>query len=106
MAILAVLFGSYSIEKTLPGTLTLLCLKSISLYNLLWPPPLRLLVILPLLFLPHDLINPLVADFKGSTFDNWLKSYPFMCRLDGVVGEYDFIFLWLEALFFFYFFHR
>ena len=86
-----VLFGSYSIEKTFPGTSTLLCLKSISLYDLLAPPPQYLLVILPLLFLPQDLISPFVADFKGAVFDNRLKSYPFICLLDGVVGAYDFI---------------
>merc|ERR1712151_751642 len=51
-AIRAFLFGSYSIELTIAGTLYLFRLKSIKRYCFLCPPPLCLIVITPRLFLP------------------------------------------------------
>lgn len=64
-AILAVLFGSYSIAATFPGTPSFVLLKSIILYLGLYPPPLCLTVILPLLFLPECFFNVTVKDFSG-----------------------------------------
>ena len=48
----ALLFGSYSIVATLPGTPLLFLLKSITRYFCLAPPPICLTVVLPELFLP------------------------------------------------------
>ena len=64
-AILADLFGSYSIETTSPETSFLERLKSIILNLLLCPPPLCLTVILPAAFLPAFLFKGLRRDFFG-----------------------------------------
>ena len=64
-AILDDLFGSYSIEVTLPAILNLFLLKSISLYLLLCPPPLLLDVIRPRLFLPPVFFRGFVKLLSG-----------------------------------------
>ena len=67
-AIKEVLLGSYSIRSTVPLTSVLFLLKSIILYKRLAPPPFRLIVILPELFLPPFLLNPKESDFSGLPF--------------------------------------
>ena len=62
----AVLFGSYSIAATFPGTPSLSLLKSIILYFLLAPPPLKRAVILPCEFLPPVFFKVTTNDFSGS----------------------------------------
>ena len=57
--------GSYSMEATLPGTPTLSRLKSTMRYIRLLPPPLCLVVILPLLFLPALPFRGRSRDFSG-----------------------------------------
>src|SRR5699024_534525 len=64
----AVLFGSYSIAATFPGTPSLFLLISMILYFLFAPPPLCLEVVLPYEFLPPDLLRLLVKDFSGVVF--------------------------------------
>ena len=56
--------GSYSTVITFPGISYLSRLKSINLYLLLCPPPLRLIVILPVLFLPPLFLRALVKLFS------------------------------------------
>src|SRR5699024_10659289 len=67
-AIFADLFGSYSIDCTFAGILSLFLLKSIILYFLLAPPPLERTVILPLLFLPPDFLRSDVKALWGVVF--------------------------------------
>src|SRR3989338_3268222 len=85
-------FGSYSIAATVPGTPILFCLKSITLNKRLCQPsrPWRPEEIRPLLSRPYDFLKPCLCDFKGSISVNIEKSYPCICRLDGVVGLYCF----------------
>jgi hypothetical protein len=47
-------------------------------------------VILPVLFLPHELFNDFTRDFSGPFLVISLKSYPIMKRLEGVRGLYVF----------------
>ena len=64
-AMLAVLFGSYSIEATVPTTPSLSLLKSIIRYFLFAPPPRCLTVILPWLLRPPFFFNVTTNDFSG-----------------------------------------
>ena len=59
------LFGSYSIVLTLAGISSLFLLKSMILYFLLTPPPLKRTVVLPVLFLPPFDFKSVVNDFYG-----------------------------------------
>ena len=70
----------------MPGISNLFLLKSIIRYRRLWPPPLRLMVILPVLFLPPLFLKALVSLFYGELTVNSEKS-ALVANLDpGVVG--------------------
>jgi hypothetical protein len=70
-AMLAFLFGSYSIPIIIPTKS--FCLKnSIFRYFFLWPQPLCLIVILPELFRPLKFINPFILFLISGFFLNVL----------------------------------
>ena len=87
-AMLALLFGSYSIVFTVPGIPSLFLLKSMILYLRLTPPPLCLTVIFPLAFLPECFFNVAVRDFSGLLVVISSKVETVMPRCPGVVGLY------------------
>ena len=85
---LAERLGSYSMAVTLAAISTLLRLKSITLYFLLWPPPIWREVIRPLLFLPPDLVNFLTRLFSGSFLESSVLIMEMWFRFPGDVGLY------------------
>jgi len=86
-AILDDLFGSYSIEATVPSTLSLSLLKSMIRYFLFAPPPRCLTVIRPELLRPPFFLRVTSNDFSGvveviSSFVNVdLPRWPFVIAL-------------------------
>src|SRR5699024_915405 len=87
-AMLAVLFGSYSIVLTVAGISSFLLLNSTILYFVLFPPPRCLPVILPGLLRPAFFFKDTTRDFSGVEVVISLKSEPVMCLLEGVYGLY------------------
>src|SRR5699024_890896 len=84
----AVLFGSYSIPRTVALIPSFLLLKSTILYFFLAPPPRCLTVIFPWLLRPACLVLVASRDFSGDFFVISEKSDPVICLLDGVYGRY------------------
>src|SRR5210317_2193661 len=85
----AVRFGSYSIRSTVAETSILLRLKSTMRYRRFAPPPLRRIVIRPVLFRPPFLVKPSVRDLTGRPFQSSERSIRTSPRWPGVVGLYD-----------------
>src|SRR5208283_5192752 len=88
-AMLADLFGSYSMAATRPGTSSLLLLKSMIRYFRLWPPPICLVVIRPTLFLPPVFFLGTTRDFSGFFLVISSKEETLMKRLPADVGLYS-----------------
>ena len=85
----AVRFGSYSMCATLAGTPSLSQRrKSMSRYWRLWPPPLCLVVMRPVLLRPPVLCSGRSNDFSGVDRVISAKSATLAPRRPGVVGLY------------------
>src|SRR6056297_1032555 len=85
-AILAVLFGSYSILLTVASIPSLLRRKSMIRYLCLCPPPRYLIVIFPSLFLPPDFFSGANKDFSGVLLVTISKAPIILCLCPGVTG--------------------
>src|SRR4249920_3230432 len=81
-----VLFGSYSIEFTIPGTPGLLRLKSMRRYCCLCPPPMYLMARWPELFLPPVFLAGTSKLFSGVDLVSSTKEFTILNRVPGVTG--------------------
>src|ERR1700755_2322075 len=82
----AVRLGSYSIDATRAGTLSLVRLKSILRYSRLAPPPRWRAVLRPSALRPPDFLSPSTSVRSGSVFVISWKSGNVMNRRPGEVG--------------------
>src|SRR5690554_4280166 len=78
--------GSYSIDFTVAGILSLSRLKSMIRYFFLWPPPRLRIVIFPDPFRPPIRFLPAVRLFSGLDAVTSAKSFARRWRSPGVVG--------------------
>src|SRR5258708_15179285 len=94
----ALRLGSYSMAATLPGTSSLLRLKSMIRYSFLWPPPRWRTVTRPLTLRPLCFLRCCTSDFSGSLRVTSSKVDTDMKRRPGLVGLYFLIGICLHAL--------
>src|SRR5258708_18160940 len=94
----ALRLGSYSMAATLPGTSSLLRLKSMIRYSFLWPPPRWRTVTRPLTLRPLCFLRCCTSDFSGSLRVTSSKVDTEMKGGGGVVGWYFLIGICLHAL--------
>src|SRR6266436_3199156 len=83
---LALRFGSYSIDSTLAGTPSLSRRKSILRYCFLWPPPRCQIEISPWLLRPPERFFGSSNAFSGVSLVIWLLSRTVINRRDAVYG--------------------
>src|SRR5713226_6773786 len=83
---LALRFGSYSMEATLAGTPSLSRRKSTVRYCFLWPPPRCQTTISPRLLRPPERFFGSSKFFSGVSLVMWLLSSTVMNRRDAVYG--------------------
>src|SRR5271155_4726430 len=83
---LALRFGSYSIERTLAGTPSFSRRKSTTRYCFLWPPPRCQITISPWLLRPPERFFGSSKLFSGVSLVMWLLSTTVINRRDAVYG--------------------